>query len=205
VEHPPDRGGVLGQMAANKTTLRELDIPGVFLVETARFRDERGFFSEVYNAEIFKEVGIRLDFVQDNHSRSVDKGTIRGLHFQSPPFAQAKLVRVTRGAVLDVAVDIRRGSPTYGRHVAEVISAENWRQLLVPAGLAHGFCTLEPDTEVLYKVSALYAREYDHGLAWNDPELGISWPVAEDVAVISAKDRTHPRLAELKSPFSFDA
>lgn len=191
-------------MAANKITLRELDIPGVFLVEAPRFLDERGFFSEVYNSEIFTEAGIRLDFVQDNHSRSVEKGTVRGLHFQSPPFAQAKLIRVSRGSVLDVAVDIRRGSPAYGRHVAEIISAENWRQLLVPAGLAHGFCTLEPDTEVLYKVSAPYAREYDRGLAWNDPELGISWPVAEDAAIISAKDRTHPRLAELKSPFSFD-
>lgn len=191
-------------MAANKTTLRELDIPGVFLVETARFRDDRGFFSEVYKAELFEEAGIGLDFIQDNHSLSVEKGTIRGLHFQAPPFAQAKLVRVTRGSVLDVAVDIRRGSPTYGRHVAEILSAENWHQLLVPAGLAHGFCTLEPDTEVLYKVSAPYAREYDHGLAWNDPELGISWPIPEDAVITSAKDRTHPLLAELKSPFSFD-
>jgi dTDP-4-dehydrorhamnose 3,5-epimerase len=192
-------------MAANKTTLRELHISGVFLVETAQFRDERGFFSEVYNAAFFEEAGIRLDFVQDNHSHSVETGTLRGLHFQAPPFAQAKLVRVSRGSVFDVAVDIRRGSPTYGRHVAEILSAENWRQLLVPAGLAHGFCTLEPDTEVLYKVSAPYARDYDHGLAWNDPALGISWPISEDAVITSTKDRTHPRLTELKSPFSFDA
>jgi dTDP-4-dehydrorhamnose 3,5-epimerase len=128
-------------------------------------------------------------------------GTIRGLHYQSPPFAQAKLVRVVRGSILDVALDIRRGSPTYGRHVAAVISARAWNQMLIPIGFAHGFCTLEPDTETVYKVTQYYAPEHDLGILWNDPDLGIEWPVADDVAVLSAKDRRHPRLREVVSPF----
>jgi dTDP-4-dehydrorhamnose 3,5-epimerase len=130
---------------------------------------------------------------------------VRGLHFQLPPFAQAKLVRVTRGAILDVAVDLRSGSPTYGRHAAMEISADNWRQVFVPVGFAHGFCTLEPETEVLYKVSRPYAPAYDRGLRWNDPALAVDWPVGEDEAVLSDRDRSHPLLADLGEVFTYPA
>ena len=176
-------------------------IPDVTIVTPQRFGDDRGFFSDVYNRRRFEEAGLAVDFVQDNHSWSAKPGTIRGLHFQSRPFAQDKLVRVVRGRVLDVAVDIRRSSPTFGRHVAVELSAENWRQLFVPIGFAHGFCTLEPDTEVLYKVSGYYAPEHDHGLAWDDPDLGIAWPVAPGQAILSDKDRRHPTLASLPAYF----
>ena len=133
--------------------IEPLPISDILLLEPERHRDERGFFSETYNKRALAERGIELDVVQDNHSLSVEKGTVRGLHFQSPPFAQAKLVRVVRGAILDVAVDIRTGSPTYGRHVQTTLSVDNWRQVYVPVGFAHGFCTLAPDTEVIYKVA----------------------------------------------------
>jgi len=178
-------------------TLEKTEIPEVQVIVPWRHGDHRGFFSEVYNRKRFSEVGIDLDFVQDNHSLSAEVGTIRGLHFQSPPFAQDKLVRVTRGRILDVAVDIRRSSLTYGQHVAVELSAQNWRQLLVPIGFAHGFCTLEPDTEVIYKVSGYYSAEHDHGLAFDDPALAIPWPVDPNAAVLSDKDRRHPRLADL--------
>ena len=176
-------------------------IEAVTIVAPKRFGDERGFFSEVYNASAFAEAGIETLFVQDNHSLSARVGTVRGLHFQSPPHAQVKLVRVTRGRILDVAVDLRRSSPTYGRHVAVELSAQNWRQLLVPVGFAHGFCTLEPDTEVVYKVSAPYAAAHDLGLAWDDPALGIAWPVGPAEATLSDKDRRQPRLADLPPYF----
>ncbi len=145
--------------------------------------------------------GLDVEFVQDNQSLSRPKGTVRGLHFQVPPFAQAKLVRVTRGAVLDIAVDIRKGSPTYGNHIAVELSAEAWNQLYIPEGFAHGFCTLEPDTELLYKVSAPYSRDDDRGIAWNDPDLGIEWPVAEEDAVLSEKDAVQPAFADLPAYF----
>lgn len=177
------------------------EIPEVKLLDAKRLGDDRGFFSEVYNKRQLLSQGIEIDFVQDNHSLSRDVGTVRGLHFQIPPFAQDKLVRVVRGSILDVAVDIRRGSPTFGRHVSAVINAEKWNQILVPIGFAHGFCTLEPDTEVLYKVSNYYSPEHDRGLLWNDPDLGIDWPVNVRDAVVSARDRTHPRLCELKELF----
>ncbi|MFC0408657.1 dTDP-4-dehydrorhamnose 3,5-epimerase [Roseomonas elaeocarpi] len=177
-------------------------IPEVKVIRPKRFGDHRGFFSEVYNQARFREAGITLDFVQDNHSLSAEVGTVRGLHFQSPPFAQDKLIRVVRGAILDVAVDIRRSSPTYGRHVAVELSAENWAQMLVPAGFAHGFCTLTPDAEVLYKVTGLYAPDHDHGLAWDDPALGINWPVSAEAAILSDKDRRHPVLADLPTYFA---
>jgi dTDP-4-dehydrorhamnose 3,5-epimerase len=177
------------------------NIPEVRIIEPKRFGDHRGFFSETWNRESFRAAGIELDFVQDNHSLSATIGTLRGLHFQSPPFAQDKLVRVTRGRILDIAVDIRRSSPSFGRHVRVEISAANWRQVLVPAGFAHGFVTLEPDTEVLYKVTAPYSAEHDHGLAFDDPALGIEWPLPPTGAVLSDKDWRHPRLADLPAYF----
>lgn len=176
-------------------------IPDVKLISPKYFRDDRGYFVETYRADRLTAAGVDIVFVQDNQSLSVPAGTIRGLHFQTPPRAQDKLVRCIRGSILDIAVDIRRGSPTYGRHVAVRLSAEDGLQLLVPKGFAHGFCTLEPDTEVVYKVSDYYAPECDRGLAWDDPALGISWPVAADAAVLSPKDRTHPRLADLPPAF----
>ena len=176
-------------------------IAAVQVLAPNRHGDYRGFFSEVYNKKALAEAGIDVEFVQDNHSLSAEKGTVRGLHFQSPPFAQDKLVRVVRGSVFDVAVDLRKGSATYGGHVSVVLSAEAWNQLLVPIGFAHGFMTLEPDTEVVYKVSDYYAPDHDHGLLWNDPALGIRWPIAEEEAVLSDKDRVQPTLSELATPF----
>jgi len=174
-----------------------LDIPDVKIIRPKKFGDHRGFFSETYTKKTFEAAGLQYDFVQDNHSLSAEVGTVRGLHFQLPPFAQDKLVRVVRGAILDVAVDIRKGSPTFGRHVSAVISAAEWNQILVPIGFAHGFCTLEPDTEVIYKVTNYYSPEHDRGLLWNDPELGIDWPVAADKAHLSDKDHKHPTFAQL--------
>ena len=176
-------------------------LAGVKLIVPKKFADARGYFSETYNREIFLQAGIAVDFVQDNQSRSATVGTIRGLHFQSPPFAQDKLIRVLKGSILDVAVDLRRSSPTYGQYFATELSAENFKQMFVPVGFAHGFCTLEPDTEIFYKVSNPYAPKHDHGLAWNDPALGIAWPVGAEAAVLSDKDRRHPRLAAFDSPF----
>ena len=179
----------------------ETEIPDVKVMVPKKFGDHRGFFSEVYNKKRLAEHGIELDFVQDNHSLSVEKNVVRGLHFQIPPFAQDKLVRVLRGSVLDVAVDLRRNSPTFGRHLTVELSDENFRQLLVPIGFAHGFVTLEPNTEVFYKVTNYYAPEHDRGLLWNDPALGIDWPVPEGQAVLSDKDKQQPRLADLPETF----
>lgn len=178
-------------------SVQDTAIPAVKIVTPKKFGDHRGFFSETWSRKAFADAGLDLDFVQDNQSLSAPVGTLRGLHFQSPPFAQDKLVRVTRGRILDVAVDIRASSPSFGKHVAVELSAENWRQLLVPAGFAHGFVTLEPDTEVLYKVTAPYAPENDHGLAFDDPVLGIDWRLTLSALTLSDKDRKHPRLAEM--------
>ncbi len=172
-------------------------LPDVKIVTPRRFGDHRGFFCETWSRKAFAEAGIDLDFVQDNHSLSAAAGTLRGLHFQSPPAAQDKLVRCTRGRIRDVAVDIRRSSETFGKHVAVELSAENGRQLLVPVGFAHGFVTLEPDTEVQYKVTAPYAPENDEGLAFDDPALGIDWGLPTEALTLSDKDRKHPRLSEL--------
>ncbi len=176
-------------------------IPAVKIVTPKRFGDHRGFFSEVYKQSDFKAAGIDVVFVQDNHSLSTQVGTLRGLHFQSPPFAQNKLVRVARGRILDIAVDLRGSSPSFGQHVAVELSAENWRQLLVPIGFAHGFVTLEADTEVLYKVTAPYHPVHDRGLAFDDPALCIDWRVPLGDLVLSDKDRQHPCLADLPRYF----
>ena len=179
----------------------ETQIPDVKLITPKKFGDHRGFFSETYNRKALAEAGVELEFVQDNHSLSSEKGVVRGLHFQIPPYAQDKLLRVVRGRILDVAVDIRRSSPTFGQHVTAELSAENWQQILVPKGFAHGFITLEPDTEVIYKVTNYYAPDHDRGLLWNDPALGIDWPLNGDAAILSDKDQRHPRLAELTELF----
>lgn len=178
-------------------------LPGVRILRPRRFEDARGFFSETYSRQALRSVGIDVDFVQDNHSFSRAVGTVRGLHYQAPPAAQHKLIRVARGSVLDVAVDLRRDAPTYGSWTSVELSAERWNQVFVPAGFAHGFCTLEPDTHVLYKVSAPYAPELEGGLAWNDPDLDIRWPTLERY-VLSDRDRALPAFAELESPFLRD-
>jgi dTDP-4-dehydrorhamnose 3,5-epimerase len=176
-------------------------IPAVKIITPKKHGDHRGFFSEVYKQSDMAAAGVDLAFVQDNHSLSAQVGTLRGLHFQSAPFAQDKLVRVTRGRILDVAVDLRASSPSFGQHVAVELSAENWCQILVPIGVAHGFVTLEPDTEVLYKVTAPYGPANDHGLAFDDPALGIDWRLPHGGLVLSDKDRKHPRLADLPRYF----
>lgn len=179
----------------------ETKIPAVKVISPKRFGDDRGWFEEVYRQDILAAFGIDDIFVQDNISFSVGIGIVRGLHFQSPPFAQAKLVRVLLGSILDVAVDLRRSSPTYGEHVAIKLDATEGRLIYVPAGFAHGFCTLEDNTMVAYKVSALYSREHDRNLAWNDPTLGIDWPVSDSKAILSAKDSVAPRLTDIGAVF----
>ena len=171
-------------------------IPDVKLLTPRRFPDGRGFFSETWNQSRFVEAGIPGPFVQDNHAMSADSGVVRGLHLQIAPSAQGKLVRVVRGAIWDVAVDIRPGSSTYGSHVGAVLSAENWQQLWVPTGFLHGYCTLEPDTEVIYKVTAPWDRAAERGVIWNDPALAVPWPIHPAEAILSDKDRALPRLAE---------
>lgn len=182
--------------------IENLDLAGVKKIVPARFGDDRGFFSEVYNQRVFGEAGINDVFVQDNHSLSGPVGTVRGLHFQSEPHSIAKLVRVVRGAVYDVVVDLRESSPTYGQHLGVELSADNWAQLYVPVGFAHGFCTLKPDTEVAYKVTDYWSPEVDKGLAWDDPDLAIEWPVDRGSAILSDKDRSQPSFAELPEYFS---
>jgi dTDP-4-dehydrorhamnose 3,5-epimerase len=179
----------------------ETAIPDVKVLVPKQFKDHRGFFSEVYNRKALRDVGVDCEFVQDNHSLSVEKGVLRGLHYQLPPMAQDKLIRVVRGAILDVAVDVRRNSPTFGKHVAVEITSDNWRQIFVPVGFAHGFVTLEPNTEVLYKVSAPYSPQHERGVKWNDPALGINWGIRDDQAVLSARDKDHPPLATAKDLF----
>jgi dTDP-4-dehydrorhamnose 3,5-epimerase len=182
--------------------IERLEIPDIWLITPKKHGDARGFFSETFRADEFAKHGPTTPFIQDNHVRSTQKGVLRGLHFQTPPHAQGKLVRCTRGSILDVAVDIRTGSPTYGRHVAAELSADNWNQLWVPAGFAHGYLTLEDDCEVIYKVTDYYAPECDRGLAWDDPALGIQWGISVADVVLSDKDRKQPKLAEM--PLAFD-
>lgn len=178
-------------------------IPDVILITPRKLGDNRGYFMETFRDDRFRAVAGEYAFAQDNQSLSAQGGTIRGLHFQLEPRAQGKLVRCIRGALFDVAVDIRKGSPTYGRHVAVELTAENACQLWVPPGFAHGFCTLAPDTEISYKVTDYYSPDHDRGLRWNDPALGIDWPVSEEDAVLSGKDRVQPLLADLEASFVF--
>lgn len=179
-------------------------VAGPLLLKPARAQDHRGFFSETFKTSWFEALGIPAQFLQDNHSLSRTPGVVRGLHYQAAPHAQGKLLRVLRGSVYDVIVDIRRGSPSYGATLSVRLDAESGDQIWVPVGFAHGFATLEPDTEVLYKVTAPYAPECEGGLAWNDPALGIDWPVAEADAILSDRDKLWPRLADLVSPFTYE-
>jgi dTDP-4-dehydrorhamnose 3,5-epimerase len=181
--------------------VERLAIPEVLLVTPDRFGDARGFFSETWNQARFAAAGIDGAFVQDNQSLSRDRGVVRGLHCQIAPHAQGKLVRCVRGSIWDVAVDARRNSPTLGKWVAAELSAENWQQLWIPPGFLHGFCTLEPDTEVIYKVTGLYAREAERGVIWNDPVLALPWPVGAEEAVLSDKDQTLPSWTETGALF----
>ncbi|MFB2551226.1 dTDP-4-dehydrorhamnose 3,5-epimerase [Ensifer soli] len=182
-----------------------LAIPEVLLITPKRFGDDRGYFMETFRQSLFAEHAGDLAFVQDNQSLSADRGTVRGLHFQLEPKAQGKLVRCIGGAILDVAVDIRVGSPTYGQHVAAELSEANGCQLWVPPGFAHGFCTLVDNTLVSYKVTDYYSPEHDRGLLWSDPAIGIDWPVSEDKATLSDKDRRQPRLSDLPESFTYKA
>jgi dTDP-4-dehydrorhamnose 3,5-epimerase len=185
--------------------LLDTALPEIKVVVPRRVGDTRGFFSEVWNARTFSSVGIDAVFVQDNHVRSPVIGTLRGLHYQIPPAAQGKLIRVTRGAIFDVAVDIRRGSPTFGRFADVVLTADNWHQLWVPTGFAHGYCTLEDDTEVQYKVTDYFSPLHERGITWSDPELMITWPVTAESAIVSERDRRLLRLAEQPDLFEYIA
>lgn len=180
-----------------------LNIPGVLLIRPKKFGDHRGYFMETFRKNLFEAHAGPVRFVQDNRSFSAEVGTVRGLHFQLPPKAQGKLVSCTAGRLLDVAVDIRHGSPTYGQSVSAELTAENGEQLWIPAGFAHGFCTLVPDTIISYKVTDYYSPEHDRGLLWNDPAIGIDWPVSQEAAVLSDKDRRQLVLADLPSSFVF--
>jgi dTDP-4-dehydrorhamnose 3,5-epimerase len=182
--------------------VERLAIADVILVTPARFGDSRGLFSETYNERRFSEAGIGAGFVQDNHSLSAQRGVVRGLHCQIAPRAQGKLVRVVKGAIWDVVVDIRHGSPSFGQYVGAELSAENWAQLWVPAGFLHGFCTLVPETEVIYKVNAEYDPAAERGVAWDDPDLALPWPVTPAQAVLSTKDARLPRLSACEPWFT---
>ena len=194
---------VAGRARSVVLEVRPLGLDGVLELRPARLSDDRGFFSETWNERAFAEAGIHLHFVQDNHSLSRDPGVLRGLHFQAPPLAQDKLVRVSRGAIFDVAVDIRPGSPTYRQWVGVHLSAAAWNQVLVPKGFAHGFLALEPDCEVQYKATAPYRREHDRAIRFDDPDIAIDWPIATNQLILSAKDRSAPRLVEVQTGITF--
>lgn len=183
--------------------VEQLALPEVMSLRPKKFGDDRGFFSEVWNEKLFADLGLDLRFVQDNHSYSACEGTVRGLHLQKPPFAQDKLLRCTRGRVLDVVVDVRAGSPNFGKWASVEISAENWKQIFVPKGFAHGFVTLTPDCEVQYKVTAPYSPAHEVSIAWNDPAIGIDWGVDDGEVTLSAKDATAPRLESVSTGFEF--
>ena len=186
-----------------RVDVHQFDIPGLSLIVPKRLSDTRGYFSETWSDRLFRQQIADVSFVQDNQSMSAKKATLRGLHFQKPPYAQGKLVRVVRGSIFDVAVDIRKGSPTYGRHIAARIDAAEGAQLWVPPGFLHGFCTLEDETEVFYKVTAYYSASHDAGVLWSDPDLGIDWPIEGESVVLSDKDRQLPRLRDLPDYFHY--
>lgn len=179
----------------------DADIAGVKVLHADKHADRRGFLSETFRASALEAAGMPSSFVLELHTSTVTAGTIRGLHFQVPPRAQAKLIRVVRGAIHDVVVDLRRASPTYGKHVAVELSAQAWNQLFVPVGFAHGFCTLEPSTEVVYRITEYHSPEHERGLVWDDPGLGIRWPAVADRALVSDRDLQFPRLADLPAFF----
>lgn len=178
-----------------------LELPGIKLIQPKSFTDVRGFFAETWNRRVFEDLGVEADFVQDNHVQSAMKGTLRGLHFQAPPHAQGKMVRVLKGAILDVAVDVRQNSPHYGNHVAVRLTDSSMSQLWIPAGFAHGYLTLEADTEVLYKVTDYYEPQSEGGVIWDDPELNIDWIIDRGAVLLSDKDRNLPSWEDFRSPF----
>lgn len=183
---------------------KRLAIPDVIEIEPRKFGDERGYFSEIFRLDRFHAEAVPVDFVQENQSLSVRTGTIRGLHFQTHPFAQGKLVRCLAGSIFDVAVDLRKKSPHFGQWVAAELSAEQGNQLWIPAGFGHGFCTLQPSSIVCYKVTAYYSQADDKGVAWDDPDIGIAWPEVADADTLSAKDRVQPWLADLPAYFEYE-
>ena len=185
--------------------LTQTTIPGLALIEPYKVEDSRGFFSEIFRDDLLQQHGYSLTFVQENAVYSSQTNVLRGLHYQSPPHAQAKLVRVSRGAIWDIVVDIRKGSPTYGQWFGCELSPENHRQLLVPAGFAHGYVTLQPDTEVIYKVDNYYAPTANKGIRWNDPDLNTDWKLGESSPIISPKDGTHPFFEQFESEFTYQA
>lgn len=184
--------------------VKATNLSGVLLLEPRYFRDPRGYFVETYNAQAAHKAGLLAAFVQDNQALSFKRGTVRALHFQVPPKAQAKLVRVLRGSIYDVAVDLRAGSSSYGQWMEATLTARGGEQLFIPRGFAHGYCTLEDDTEVAYKVDEYYAPDCEQGIIWNDPAFAIPWPVSTGDAVLSDKDRKLPRFADFSSPFGYD-
>jgi len=179
----------------------DLEIEGLKVITPKKHADARGFFCETHNKATWEKAGLNYNFVQDNHSLSCDIGTLRGLHFQIGAFAQDKLVRVLRGSILDIAVDLRKSSSTFGKYVGIELSQENWKQLFIPVGFAHGFITLEPNTEVFYKVTNLYSPLHDCGIIWDDPQLSINWPLPKDRIILSEKDKRLPRLDEVDELF----
>lgn len=182
---------------------KSLDIPDVKVLRPVKHEDDRGFFSEVYNARTLEGVDVHVDVKQENFAFSKEPYTVRGIHFQTPPCAQAKLIQVVSGAIYDVAVDLRKGSPWYGKWVAAEISAANWNQILVPVGFGHGLVTLEPNTAVIYKVTDFFSLENDKGLRWDCPDLNIDWPLGDHTPILSAKDQAAPTLADFDSPFIY--
>lgn len=179
----------------------DTEIKDVKILYPKKHEDNRGFFSETYNYKNLENFGIDTNFVQDNHSLSLEKGVIRGLHYQTEPFSQDKLVRAVNGSIFDVAVDLRKNSKTFGQHVSATITSKDWNQILVPKGFAHGFCVLEDNTEIIYKVSNYYAPECDKGILWNDPDLNIDWPITLNSVILSEKDKNQPFFSKIESFF----
>ncbi len=179
------------------------ELAGVFMIEAEPFGDARGLFADIYDAAVFKDAGIADDYIQDAVTRSTKKGTVRGLHFQRPPFAQSKLVRVQKGAVFDVVLDLRPKQPTYGRHITLELTDKNWRAVRIPVGCAHGFCTLAEGTEVVYKIAGAYSADHGDGILWHDPDLGIDWPLDAEAVTVSERDTKWPRLSDRQDGFDW--